>query len=224
MKLLDLFEGKTVQLNDEDFAGKIQIVKGSSDDMFTVYIDIEYNDIVPNTKQLQDTVSQILTYTVEQIKEEFKVEDGVIFIGQITIKDRLEGGGSVILIGTKKNIMRSQGRELVVDIRDSQNDIVLLKRSIYGIDNLPPKDECMTRLKRDHTIVKAYLRGYTVKDINIELNLLPRMTSIAQIELDLSSEDNASNIGFDLGKKLKSYKIRPQINGGPIIGLDQKNP
>mgnify|MGYP006244755935 FL=1 len=120
--------------------------------------------------------------------------------------------------------MRSQGRELVVDIRDSQNDIVLLKRSIYGIDNLPPKDECMTRLKRDHTIVKAYLRGYTVKDINIELNLLPRMTSIAQIELDLSSEDNESKIGFDLGKKLKSYKIRPQINGGPIIGLDQKNP
>ena len=218
MKLLDLFEGKYVKVNNEDFAGNVHIVKGSSDDTFTVYIDIEFNDIIPNTNELQNSITQILEYTVEQIKEEYKTEDGVIFIGEVTIKDRLEGGGSVILIGKKHQIMRTQGRDLVVDIRDSQNDILLLKRSIYGIDKLPPKDECMTRLKRDHTIVKAFLRGYDVKDINIELHLLPRMTSIAQIELNLTSEDDEEKIGFDIAKKLKSYKIRPQINGGSIIG------
>lgn len=220
MKLLDLFEGKYINLSKEDFAGNVHIVKGSSDDMFTVYIDIEYNDIVPNTNELQNSITQILEYTVEQIKKEFKTEDGVIFIGEVLIKDRLEGGGSTILIGKKHQILRTQGRDLVVDIRDSENDILLVKRSVYGIDNLPSKDKCMTRLKRDHTIVKAYLRGYKVKDINIELHLLPRMTSIAQIELDLNSEDDEEKIGFDLGKKLKSYKIRPQINGGPVIGTE----
>ena len=99
MKLLDLFEGKYVKLNNEDFVGNVHIVKGSSDDMFTVYIDVEYNDIVPNTNELQNSITQILEYTVEQIKKEFKTEDGVIFIGEVLIKDRLEGGGSVILIG-----------------------------------------------------------------------------------------------------------------------------
>jgi hypothetical protein len=193
-------------------------VKGSSEDMYTVYIDIEFNDIVPNTDELRTTISQTLRYTVEQIQSEFKVESAVIFIGELTVKDRLEGGGSLILIGKKNQIIKSQGRELVIDITDSEDDINTILNNVYGVDNLPPKDECMTRLKRDHTIVKAYTRNLDVKDINIELHLLPRMTSIAQIELGPTDEDELEKIGFDLGKKLKSYKIRPQINGGPIIG------
>ena len=218
MKLLDLFEGKHINLSKEEFAGNIHIVKGSSEDMYTVYIDIEFNDIVPNTDELRTTISQTLRYTVEQIKSEFKVDSAVIFIGELIVKDRLEGGGSVILIGKKNQIIKSQGRDLVVDITDSEDDINTILDNVYGVDNLPPKDECMTRLKRDHTIVKAYTRNLDVKDINIELHLLPRMTSIAQIELGPTDEDELEKIGFDLGKKLKSYKIRPQINGGPIIG------
>jgi hypothetical protein len=218
MKLLDLFEGKYINLSKEEFAGNIHIVKGSSEDMYTVYIDIEFNDIVPNTDELRTTISQTLRYTVEQIKSEFKVDSAVIFIGELIVKDRLEGGGSVILIGKKNQIIKSQGRDLVVDITDSEDDINTILNNVYGVDNLPPKDECMTRLKRDHTIVKAYTRNLDVKDINIELHLLPRMTSIAQIELGPTDEDELEKIGFDLGKKLKSYKIRPQINGGPIIG------
>lgn len=218
MKLLDLFEGKHINLSKEEFAGNIHIVKGSSEDMYTVYIDIEFNDIVPNTDELRTTISQTLRYTVEQIKSEFKVDSAVIFIGELIVKDRLEGGGSVILIGKKNQIIKSQGRDLVVDITDSEDDINTILDNVYGVDNLPPKDECMTRLKRDHTIVKAYARNLDVKDINIELHLLPRMTSIAQIELGPTDEDELEKIGFDLGKKLKSYKIRPQINGGPIIG------
>ena len=218
MKLLDLFEGKYLNLSKEEFAGSIHIVKGSSEDMYTVYIDIEFNDIVPNTDELRTTISQTLRYTVEQIKSEFKVDSAVIFIGELIVKDRLEGGGSVILIGKKNQIIKSQGRELVIDITDSEDDINTILDNVYGVDNLPPKDECMTRLKRDHTIVKAYTRNLDVKDINIELHLLPRMTSIAQIELGPTDEDELEKIGFDLGKKLKSYKIRPQINGGPIIG------
>ena len=81
----------------------------------------------------------------------------------------------------------------------------------------------MTRIERDHNVTKVATRKYDVKDINVELSLIPMVNTIVSIDLNSTPEnEDEESIGFALAKILKPYKIRPQINGGPIIGTNVK--
>lgn len=143
--------------------------------------------------------------------------DKNIMIYSIVLKDHLNGGGSSILIGNHQTLFNFGGRLVPISIDNVEEGI---EEYIEGLRplNFPTGEECMTRLKRDNKIVTALTRKYKVKDINIELHVLPKMNSVCNIIMTPPEGMDEEQFGLELAKGLKPYKIRPQINGGPIIG------
>lgn len=220
MKLLDLNESKYIaDVKKEGYTYSSHFY--GYNDVLLLDIDITIRDLDTFTSQFGDILRTVLSETLTHIQSEH-LQDGQEFVSlnSIIIKDELRGGGSTIVIGTKAGdfIKNPSGRSQVIDIEDPTNDIdTIVNNSISNI-NIPTKEECMTRLKRDHKIVRGLTRMYDVKDINIELTLLPKMSSIAQLEIEFEFETDDETKGFLIAKSMKPYKIRPQINSGPIIG------
>jgi hypothetical protein len=197
--------------------------------IITTYIEVDVNDYNKVTSNLKDTVRDVLQeiYSVvvsnqdinSVVVSQFPQNDkGYIGIGELKFVDRLQGGGSTILIGKDLQIL-SVTRQILIDIEEPEEDIEEIVNSVKSI-NFPTKEECMTRLERDHRVTKAATRKYDVKDINVELTLNPKIGTVVNILLNSTPEnEDEESVGFALAKILKPYKIRPQINGGSIIGV-----
>lgn len=219
MKLLDLNESKYIaDVEKEGYTYSSHFY--GYNDILLLDIDVTIRDLDTLTSKFGDILRTVLTETLTQIKSEH-LESGQEFVSlnHLIIKDELRGGGSTIVIGTTGDFIKNpSGRSQVIDIEDPTNDIDnIVNNSIKNID-LPSKEECMTKLKRDHKIVKGLTRMYDVKDINIELTLLPKVSSVAQLEIEFEFETDDETKGTLIALSMKPYKIRPQINSGPILG------
>jgi hypothetical protein len=187
--------------------------------IITAYIEVDVNDYDKVTSNLKDAIRNILQDMYSVVVSKFPEDDkGYIAIRELKFVDRLQGGGSTILIGKDLQIL-TVTRQILIGIEEPEEDIEEIVNSVKSI-NFPSEQECMTRLKRDHSVTKVATRKYDVKDINVELSLIPKINTVVSIDLNSTPEnEDEESIGFALAKILKPYKIRPQINGGPVIGV-----
>lgn len=221
MKLFTLTESSThtrVAKDAYSFELYLSVDRGETS-IITAYIDVSVKDYSKVTSNLKDSVRNILQDMYSVVVSKYPEDDkGYVGIREIKLIDFLEGGGSTILIGKDLQIL-TVTRQILIGIEEPEEDIEEIVNSIKSI-NFPSKQECMTRLERDHSVCKVATRKYDVKDINVELTLTPKISSVVNIVLNSTPEnEDEESIGFALAKILKPYKIRPQINGGPIIGL-----
>lgn len=223
MKLLDLNESKYIaDVEKEGYTYSAHYY--GYNDILLLDIDVTIRDLDTLTSRFGDILKTILTESLIQIKSEH-LQSGQEFVSlnYLMVKDELRGGGSTIVIGSQEStgwgdfIKNNSGRSQVIDIEDPTNDINNILNNIKNI-NIPTKEECMTKLKRDHLVVKGVTRKYDVKDINIELTLLPKISSVAQLEIEFEFETDDETKGTLIALALKPYSIRPQINSGPILG------
>ena len=224
MKLFTLTESSThtrVVKDAYSFELYLSVDRGETS-IITAYIDVSVKDYNKVTSNLKDSVRNILqdmySVVVTKYPEDSK---GYIGIRSIKLIDFLQGGGSKIIIGKELQIL-TMTRQILIGIEEPEEDIEEVVNSVKSI-NFPTKEECMTRIERDHNVTKVATRKYDVKDINVELSLIPMVNTIVSIDLNSTPEnEDEESIGFALAKILKPYKIRPQINGGPIIGTNVK--
>ena len=219
MKLTDIFENFTHSGTNESFDYEVYVVETD----MTKYEILYACDIRISVKDYDTVVSDIagvIRNTMVDIVKELsnKNGQGYLSISKITIVDDLNGGGSRILIGKGRTIWDyGFGGQSTISLEEPEEDINDLMTKVKRF-KLPSHSECMTKIKRDHTIVKASTRMYDVQDINIELTLTPEVSSICQVQMKVPEDKDEDEVGLDLGQRLKPYKIRPQINGGPVIG------
>ena len=224
MKLFTLTESSThtrVAKDAYSFELYISVDRGETS-IVSAHIDVSVKDYNKVTSNLKDAIRNILqdmySVVVTKYPEDSK---GYIGIRSIKLIDFLQGGGSKILIGRDGEIL-SMTRQILIGIEEPEEDIEEIVNSVKSI-NFPTKEECMTRMERDHSVTKVATRKYDVKDINVELSLIPMINTVVSIDLNSTPEhEDEETVGFALAKILKPYKIRPQINGGPIIGTDIK--
>ena len=223
MKLLDLFENTRSTISRETYDLHLYIVvqKGfvgvESSPLFVSVVDVDVTDYDGFVNSAGDNIKSILDDVYSKVISEYNPNDGYISIQGFQLTDRLNDGGSTILIGKQHTIFNIT-REILISIEEPEEDI----QNIIGkikLRNLPTKEQCMTRLKRDDKLVRAVTRKYDIKDINIELTVTPKVSSVVNVILKSLPENmDEEKLGFELAKILKPYKIRPQINGGTIIG------
>ena len=187
--------------------------------IITAYVEVDVNDYNKVTSNLKDTVRDVLQDMYSVVVSKFPEDDkGYIGIRELKFVDRLQGGGSTILIGKDLQIL-TVTRQILIGIEEPEEDIEEIVNSVKSI-NFPSEQECMTRLERDHSVTKVATRKYDVKDINVELTLTPKISTVVNIVLNSTPENqDEESVGFALAKILKPYRIRPQINGGSIIGV-----
>jgi hypothetical protein len=218
MKLSQLIEGyHKVKREPYDIDLHVTVDRGDVT-TFTAYIDVfvkEYDNVISD---IPSTIGNVLNDVYSMITTEYPDDTiGHIGIRELNMKDLLNGGGSTIVIGNL-NRLSNISRVILINIEEPEEDIELIKNSIYNI-KFPTLDECMTQLKKSNMIVKAATRRLDVRDINIELSLTPKINVITNIVLSSTPEDeDEESIGFKIARSLKPYNIRPQINGGVIIG------
>lgn len=185
---------------------------------FVADVDVDIKQYETFYRNPGEVMKRILEDVYSLIITKYEVVGlGNIGIPNLKLTDRLNGGGSTILIG-KRDTLFNVSRMFVIDIENPEEDIENIV-SYMGELNLPTPQECMTQLERAHTISSMATRKYDVKDINVELTLLPKMKSVVNVILNSTPEnEDEESIGFKLASALKPYNIRPQINGGSIIG------
>ena len=187
--------------------------------IITAYVEVDVNDYNKVTSNLKEIVRDVLQDMYSVVVSKFPEDDkGYIGIRELKFVDRLQGGGSTILIGKDLQIL-TVTRQILIGIEEPEEDIEEIVNSVKSI-NFPSEQECMTRLERDHSVTKVATRKYDVKDINVELTLTPKISTVVNILLNSTPEnEDEESVGFVLAKILKPYRIRPQINGGPVIGV-----
>lgn len=216
MKLLDLNESRYFDLKKENYTAAVHYYGSDS----VLLLDVTVNVDLDLESNFGGVIENVLTTSIEEINKDKDIDEkGYEFVSlnHLMITDFLEGGGSSIVIGKLTDMFSSSGRELVIDIENPTDDILGIVSKMKKL-KLPSKQECMTRIKRDHKILKGITRLYDVQDINVELTLLPKVSSVGQLNIRFKEDQDEEQTGFALGRKLQPYKIRPQINGGPVVG------
>jgi hypothetical protein len=228
MKLLTLLENSKHLNHSSDVYGiEMHVVpnppaEGFDDLVYSVDVSIDIKQYETFTENAGESIRSILQDIHSLLVVNYKVESGFISFINFTFNDRLNEGGSRILIGRLSDLL-NYSREIVIGIDTPEEDIDILVNTVKKI-NFPTGKECMTRLKKDHTILKASTSKLDVKDINVELSFIysgdsVRLSSIGQVQLGSLPEGmDEEELGLQLSRKLKPYKIRPQINSGPVIG------
>ena len=220
MKLLDLFENtrSTITRDTYDLHLYVVVQEGYvQSPLYVSILDVDIKDYDGFAKSVGENIRSIIDDTYSKIISDYNPNEGHISIQSIQLTDRLGDGGSTILIGKIHQIL-TMTRTILIGIEEPEEDIDEIIRSIK-LHDLPTKEECMTKIKRDHTIVKATTRNFDVKDINIELSISPKLRSVANIILKSTPEGmDEDEVGLKLAQGLKPYGIRPQINGGSVIG------
>ena len=221
MKLFTLTESSIHhKISNETYDLELHLsVDRGETSIITAYVEVDVNDYNKVTSNLKDTVREVLQDMYSVVVSKFPEDDkGYIGIRELKFVDRLQGGGSTILIGKDLQIL-TVTRQILIGIEEPEEDIEEVVNSVKSI-NFPSEQECMTRLERDHSVTKVATRKYDVKDINVELTLNPKISTVVNILLNSTPEnEDEESVGFALAKILKPYRIRPQINGGPVIGV-----
>lgn len=220
MKLLTLLENSSYHKVDRPtYTVDVHLQADRGDvTTFTSYVEVsvkDYNSVVsdlPST--MRDILNDVYSVTVANYPKDDK---GHIGLRQFTIMDHLNGGGNSIFIGNINYLSRIS-RIILIGIEEPEEDIEEVVSSLYSI-SFPSYEECMTRLKNMSTLVQMATKMYDVKDINMELRLTPSINTISNVILNSTPEGmDEEQLGLKLAKLLKPYGVRPQINGGPIIG------
>lgn len=224
MKFMDLFESKYISHHRDVYSidAHIKEVEDTADDQyFVIDLDVDIKQYETFVQNAGEVIKNIFNDTHSILVSNFDIKGmGFMNINSMKLTDRLNGGGSTILIGKLKDLL-SYSRSIVIRMDDNLEEDMEMINSTVRKMNLPSPSECMTKIKRDHKLVTMATRKYDVKDINIELTLLPKISSVVNVVLNSTPEnEDEESIGFKLAKSLKPYKVRPQINGGPIVGLN----
>ena len=224
MKFMDLFESKYISHHRDVYSIDAHIKEVDDDFVDQYYIidlDVDIKQYETFAQNAGEVIKNIFNDTHSIVVSNFDIKGmGYMNINSMKLTDRLNGGGSTILIGKLKDLL-SYSRSIVIGMDDNMEEDMEAITSTVRKMNLPSPSECMTKIKRDHKLVTMATRKYDVKDINIELTLLPKISSVVNVVLNSTPEnEDEESIGFKLAKSLKPYKVRPQINGGPIVGLN----
>ena len=224
MKFMDLFESKYISHHRDVYSidAHIKEVEDTADDQyFVIDLDVDIKQYETFVQNAGEVIKNIFNDAHSILVSNFDIKGmGFMNINSMKLTDRLNGGGSTILIGKLKDLL-SYSRSIVIRMDDNLEEDMEMINSTVRKMNLPSPSECMTKIKRDHKLVTMATRKYDVKDINIELTLLPKISSVVNVVLNSTPEnEDEESIGFKLAKSLKPYKVRPQINGGPIVGLN----
>ena len=186
-----------------------------------VDVDIKQYDTYVNdvTGILKDILGDVHSFVVVTYPDK-----PMFYIQSINFMDKLNGGGSEIIIGDYFAFNRNPRviPFMMNDIEESIEDYINHFKSFH---RYPSGEKCMTKMKRDYNIVRGFTRKLDVKDINIKLYVIRgsglNMSSVAKITLNTPPEnEDEKDLGLRLYQTLKPYGIRPQINGGPVIGDD----
>lgn len=209
MKLLDLFENFYHRTdNDGYFTDTYVQFDGQSNDLQITIKLMEYN--------LSQDLAGIIRSTIFDILKNEKLEGDYSYIGYLKVEYTKDLNGSSIILG-ERNKFFNMTRMIFID-HDSPEDGVNDLMSTFVQPVFPELDQCMTLINRSEKISRALTRSSKKVNVETEINLSgPKMRVISQISLEVPKEKE-EELGLQLAKKLKPYRILLQLNGGPVIG------
>lgn len=210
MKLLDLLENfYTYKVDGDLYNLDFSLQVNSRDRPNSVDIDVDIINFDAYASNPRKIIRQVLVDLLSKVSIDHPYSD--ITVNSLSIKHKTPMGE--IHLGTKE-LFRHRGRVVILTVDDPEESVDDYM-SDFNAGDVPTLDKCMTRLKRDSTVIKAFTKKYDIIDT-----------------FDLTFKvDKKKTIAYLFFKKVDQYvdvdKIQDRMNAdlnpygiNPLIRID----